>query len=277
MSETESPWLDREPWGLAPWVIARLETTAREVAADWALELGTRIEAGRYSYVAPAGDAILKVVPAEDDMVATQAEALRLWNGDGAVRLLREDPIRHAMLLERARPGDDASTVDAATALRAAVAVGQRIWRPVKRRVVFPWIGDRVPRWLDKAGDHELVRRARERFRGLTLADAGVLLHGDFHHHNLIRRGDEWVAIDPQPISGEREFDVPTLFWNPIGGRMPTRESIERTIAEFATIGLDAERMRAWGMIRGAFQGFPMAPGQREDDHPQRVTARLLL
>ncbi len=103
------------------------------------------------------------------------------------------------------------------------------------------------------------------------------MLHGDFHHHNLIQRGDEWVAIDPQPVSGEPEFDIPTLFWNPIGGRMPTRESIERTIAVFAAAGLDAERMRAWGMIRGAFQGFPMAPGQREEDHPQRVTARLLL
>lgn len=277
MSRSDSPWLEQAPWGLAPWLMARLEATAKEVAADWGLELGPRMHAGRYSYVAPAGDAILKVVPAEDDMVATQADALRLWDGDGAVRLLRSDPDRRAMLLERARPGDDASTVDPATAIKIAVSVGARIWRPVKRREIFPWIGDRVPHWLDEAGDHELVQRARERFRGLVLRDEDVLLHGDLHHHNLIRRGDEWVAIDPQPISGEREFDVPTLFWNPVGGVMPTRESIERTIAAFSATGLDAERMRAWGLIRGAFQGFPIMPGQREDDHPQRVTARLLL
>ena len=277
MTEPKSPWLDAEPWGLAPWLMTRLEQTAREVAADWGVALGPRIEAGRYSFVAPAGDAILKVVPAEDDMVATQPDALRLWNGDGAIRLLRHDAARHAMLLERALPGNDASTIDAHDALRAAVAVGNRIWRPVERGAVFPWIGDRVPRWLDEAGDHELVRAARERFRVLEPRTNDVLLHGDFHHHNIIRRGNDWVAIDPQPISGEREFDVPTLFWNPIGGRMPTRDSIEGVIAAFAAEGLDPVRMRAWGAIRGAFQGFPLGPGQREDDHPQRVTARLLL
>ena len=277
MTEPETPWLDAEPWGLAPWLMARLEHTAREVAADWGLALGPRIAAGRYSFVAPAGDAILKVVPVEDDMVATQPEALRLWDGRGAVRLLRHDPLRRAMLLERARPGDDASTVDPAAALRAAISVGTRIWRGVTRGETFPWIGDRVPRWLDDAGDHELVSRARERFRALAPRDDDVLLHGDLHHHNIIRRGDQWVAIDPQPITGEREFDVPTLFWNPIGSRMPTRESIETVIAAFAAAGLDPERMRAWGAIRGAFQGFPLGPGQREEDHPQRVTARLLL
>jgi streptomycin 6-kinase len=277
MSERENPFLKAPPWGLAPWLMARLQATAELVAAEWGLELGPRIEAGRYSFVAQAGDAILKVAPAEDDMVATQPEALRRWAGDGAVRLLRHDPLRHAMLLERATPGDDASTVDPATALRAAVSVASRIWTPVKRGETFPWIGDRVPRWLDEAGDHELVRLARERFRTLALGDDDVLLHGDFHHHNIIRRGAEWVAIDPQPISGEREFDVPTLFWNPIGARMPTRESIEVVIAAFTATGLDPERMRAWGMIRGAFQGFPLGPGEREEEHPQRVTARLLL
>ena len=70
---------------------------------------------------------------------------------------------------------------------------------------------------------------------------------------------------------------MPTLFWNPIGSRTPTRESIEAVIAAFAAEGLDADRIRAWGAIRGAFQGFPLGPGQREEDHPQRVTARLLL
>jgi streptomycin 6-kinase len=277
MSEREDPFLKAPPWGLAPWFMARLQATAELVATDWGLELGPRIEAGRYSFVAHAGDAILKVVPAEDDMVATQPEALREWDGNGAVRLLRHDPVRHAMLLERALPGDDASTVDPATALRAAISVGSRIWKPVRRGATFPWIGDRVPVWLDEAGDHELVRLARERFRTLALSDDDVLLHGDFHHHNILRRGEEWVAIDPQPISGEREFDVPTLFWNPIGARMPTRESIEVVIAAFAAVGLDAERMRAWGSIRGAFQGFPLGPGEREENHPQRVTARLLL
>ena len=45
-----------------------------------------------------------------------------------------------------------------------------------------------------------------------------TLVHGDFHHHNLLRHGDRWLAIDPKPALGEPEYDVPPFLWNPIGG-----------------------------------------------------------
>ena len=62
---------------------ARMEHIARDVAAEWHLALGPRIAAGRYSYVAPAGDdAILKVVPPEDGSADQQIDALLFWNGD---------------------------------------------------------------------------------------------------------------------------------------------------------------------------------------------------
>ena len=92
---TEGPWLDREPWGMSPALAARMERVAREVAADWGLVLGPRIGSGRYSYVAPAGDdAVLKVVPPEDDDADHIADALAFWDGAGAVRLPRHDEVR---------------------------------------------------------------------------------------------------------------------------------------------------------------------------------------
>ena len=48
---------------------------------------------------------MLKVRPASDDESEHEAEALELWAGDGAVRLLRRDDRRRALLLERALPG----------------------------------------------------------------------------------------------------------------------------------------------------------------------------
>ena len=57
----------------------------------------------RCSYVAPAGDdAVLRVLTPEDDESDNDADALRVWNGDGAVRLLRYDRERGVLLLERA-------------------------------------------------------------------------------------------------------------------------------------------------------------------------------
>ena len=88
--------------------IAALAAAAREVAAECQVELGEPFALARYSYVAAAGDdAVLKVTPPEDDEADEEADALELWAGDGAVRLLRRDRMRRALLVERARPGDD--------------------------------------------------------------------------------------------------------------------------------------------------------------------------
>ena len=94
-------------------------------------------------------------------------------------------------------------------------------------------------------------------FRGLSVdADAvpsNDFVHGDFHHHNLLRRDDEFVAIDPKPYLADREYDVPSFLWNPIGNRLDDREQTERRIAAFVAAGLDDFRIRAWTVIRGAY------------------------
>jgi streptomycin 6-kinase len=240
------------------------------------MSLGEPYALARYSLAAPAGDdAVLKIVPVEDDESDHEADALALWNGEGAVRLLRHDRGRRAMLIERARPGVDASTIADEDATRVAVAVGLRLWRPAERGRPFRWVGDHVPGWLERAGDHELVGIAKDLYASLTVDD-GTLVHGDFHHHNLLRHGDRWVAIDPKPMVGEAEFDVPSFLWNPIGHR-PTHESIERKIAAFAGAGLDAERIRAWAIVRGTYLGLPLGPGETEATTRQLLTVRALL
>ena len=135
---------------------------AREVAAEWGVELGEPFALARYSFVAPAGEeAVLKVTPPEDDESDEEAEALELWDGDGAVRLLRRDPTRRrALLLERARPGDDIAALSEEEATQIAVATGLRLWRPAAEP--FRWIGDHVPRWLDNAEGRPARRRWRE-------------------------------------------------------------------------------------------------------------------
>lgn len=267
---------ERDAWIQRAGLLPRLERIAAEVAAEWALALGPRVAAGRYSYVAPAGsDRVLKIVPAEDDESAHDADALALWSGDGAVRLLRHDRERHALLMERARPGHDASGLEEREALRVAVEVGRRLWRPAEHGRPYRRIGERIPGWLDAAGPHELVDAARDVYATLS-PRADVLAHGDLHHHNLLRHGERWVAIDPKPILGEREWDVVTLLWNPIG-HLPTPESVERRIAALAASGLDAERIRAWAIVRGVYLGLPLAAGETEAAVPQLRVARALL
>ena len=228
---------------------AGLEAVARAVAAEWGLELGEPFALARASYVAPAGpDAVLKVTPPEDDESDEEGDALALWAGDGAVRLLRRDPERRTLLLARARPGTDLSKLPEDEATAIAVEVGLKLWRPAASP--FRWIGDHLAVWLDE-GSGELRARARELLATLEVGRS-TLVHGDFHHHNILVSSRGHLAIDPQPFLAEPEFDVPPFLWNPLPCRLRI-DLLERRLAAFVAAGLDEERIRKWTVIRGSY------------------------
>jgi streptomycin 6-kinase len=214
---------------------------------------------------------VLKLTSPRDDEADQEPDALELWSGDGAVRLLRRDTRSRAMLLERARPGTDLSKLAEEAATAIAVEVAARLWR--RAGEPFRWIGDHVPRWLDNAkaaagAATGLIPLARELYDSLEIGRS-VLIHGDLHHHNILDAGDRYVAIDPKPMLGEPEFDVPPFLWNPADeGNAITRERTERRLAAFAAAGLDEGRMRAWCVIRGAYLGV--------DDRDVEVLRELL-
>ena len=242
---------------MSPADLEPLALIAAEVAAEWGVELGPPFAMSNYSYVAPAGDgAVLKVTPPEDDESDEEADALALWDGDGAVRLLRRDRERRALLLERAQPGTDISQLPDDQATAIAIEIGTRLWRPAAEP--FRWIGDHVPRWLDRAerSDQEgcdLIPLARELYASLDVGRA-VLVHGDLHHHNILNAGDRYLAIDPKAMLGEPEYDVPSFLRNPLGSTMQLAVT-ERRLAAFAAVGLDEQRMRQWAVIRCACLG----------------------
>jgi streptomycin 6-kinase len=237
--------------------LAPLEGIARRIAAEWGLVLESPFELARYAYVAPVENGgVLKVTPVEDDEADEEGEALELWNGDGAIRLLRRDRDRRVLLLERAHPGTDIARLPDDEATAIAVEIGTRLWRPANEP--FRWIGDHVPRWLETAErgggpGTELIPLARELYGRLDVGRSTVV-HGDLHHHNILDAGGRHVAIDPKPMLGEPEFDVPSFLWNPLSYRMRS-DVTERRLAAFAAAGLDQERMRAWAVIRGSYLG----------------------
>ena len=162
-------------------------------------------------------------------------------------------------------PGDDLSVLPEDEATAIAVDLALRLWR----RVGSPFrpVAPEVHRWLDNAEREgsELVPLARELFADLN---PGVewLVHGDLHHHNILRRGNRFVAIDPKPYLADREYDVPSFLWNPRSNRMENRRQTERRIAAFVAAGLDDFRIRAWTVIRGAY----LRP-----DHADRIRALI--
>ena len=231
---------------------------AEEVAEEWGLALGEPFALSRYSYVAPVGDdAVLKVAWSGDDESLDEGDALALWDGNGAARLLRADKARRALLLERAVPGDDISKLPEAEAVAIAVGIATRLW--VRAGEPFRWVGDFVPGWIDNAerigGEgSELIPLAREVYASLDVGREW-LTHGDFHHHNILRHGDRFVAIDPKPYLADREYDLYSFLRNPLDYRMVDRDETERRIGAFAAAGLDEFKIRAWAVVRGSYLG----------------------
>jgi streptomycin 6-kinase len=231
--------------------LARERRIALQMAAQWGVELEPPFEFSHVSYVAPTKDgSVLKVPWGGDDEALHEADALEVWDGDGAVRLLRRSD--EALLEERALPGHDLSQLADGDATMIAIDVARRLWRPAT--APFRPVGPEVSRWLDRAADEqsENVALARELFAEIG-GGADWLVHGDFHHHNIVRFGDRYVAIDPKPYLADREYDVPAFLWNPITNDMRDTRQTERRIQAFVEAGLDEYRIRAWTVIRGSY------------------------
>jgi streptomycin 6-kinase len=226
-----------------------LDAVAREVAAAWGIDLGEPFALALHSFAAPAGEAaVLKVVPERHWESDHEADALAHWGGDGAARLLRHDRARRAFLIEQAGPGTDISGLPDAEATAIAVDVGVRLWRPAGPP--FRRVAEALPRWLDE-GEGELRARAEELLAGMELRH-DLLVHGDFHHHNILASARGHLAIDPQPFLGEPEYDVVPFLWNPLPIGLRPKLFAAR-LETFIAAGLDEERIRAWMVIRGSY------------------------
>ncbi len=224
---------------------------AYECAHDWGLTLGPAFEMATVSYVAPAGDDFVVKVPSEiDDESLHEGDALERWGSEVAVRVLRRKG--RALLEERVIPGTDLSALDEDEATAIAVALAGRLWRRAEKP--FRPVDHEVERWLTRAEEKgstlvDLARRLHDEVGG----GAAWLVHGDFHHHNILRAGSRYLVIDPKPYLSDREYDVASFLWNPMDNTMDDHEQTERRIRAFVTAGLDDYRLRAWAVIRGAY------------------------
>jgi streptomycin 6-kinase len=184
-----------------------------------------------------------------------EAGALELWDGDGAVRLLAHDPEEHALLLERCIPGSPLAAAGAGAALDVFVELLPRLWKPAgppfrPLAEEAAWWADSLPITWERAGrpfERRLLDAALEPLRELPPGQGEqVLLHQDLHGDNVLAaRREPWLAIDPKPLVGEREFGIaPVVRSFELGhSRREVSLRFDRLTAE---LDLDRERARGW-------------------------------
>jgi streptomycin 6-kinase len=77
-----------------------------------------------------------------------------------------------------------------------------------------------------------------------------VLLHGDYHHWNVLAATREpWLVIDPKPMVGDAVFDSAQFLGNRYGTRGP--DEFEGELARFtAAAGFDEVHVLRWCFAR---------------------------
>lgn len=239
--------------------LERLPRLIAECAEHWSLELGEPFPYAFVSLAMPARlpdgrDAVLKVCYPHPEGVH-EPDALALWDGNGAVRLLDHDRDRWALLLERCRPGAPLSELGQERALDVFVELLPRLWVPAAEP--FRSLADEAAGWVEslpqdwermgRPFDRRLLDAAVEGLEELVCSqDEQVLLHQDLHGQNVLSAEREpWLAIDPKPLVGERAFGLAPIVraFEFEHSERDVRYRLDRLSSE---LGVDRERARMW-------------------------------
>jgi streptomycin 6-kinase len=221
----------------------------------WSLdEVGAPFES-TLAWVAPVGATHVLKVAWPHGEGRDEALALRVWDGEGAVGVVRHDADRWAMLLERCAPGSPLGERWTAATVPIGCELLRRLWvatdEPFQEleSVIAPWAeitlerAARRPELLD-AGVVELGCALLESLP----SGARHLLHGDFHPGNVLSSARQpWLAIDPKPIVGDREWDAVMLLVHGVIDESALRERLA-TVTDL--LGVSRTRLCGFALAR---------------------------
>jgi streptomycin 6-kinase len=215
--------------GAAHWLDA-LPGLVADLERDWSIRVGRPYPGPTEAYVARAAledgtRAVLKLmIPRPGDHAAREITVLRLTNGEGCARLLRADPARGALLLERlGRPLHQLS-IPLRQRHEILVSAAEKIWRPaagaglptgadtargLAGSIPAAWEQTGRP-CTERAVVHALACAAR---RAAAHDDErAVLVHGDVHQWNALQSAGGFKLVDPDGLLAEAEYDLGILM-----------------------------------------------------------------
>lgn len=249
----------------AAW-LDRLPRLTRDLLAEWDLRVDGDPSYGNCALVVPVSTADGQQAMLKVQFPHWEAEhehlALRTWDGNGAVKLLRADPRRYAMLLERLHSRDlttvgdlEACEIIASTYRRLHVPAGPQ-YRALSTELKR-WIADFRQLPSSAPVPHRYVEQAislAEDFASDPDCD-GRLIHSDLHYFNVLAADREpWLVIDPKPLSGDPHYEVAPLLWNrwdEVVASGDLRFTVrQRFYAAVDAAELDEDRARDWVIVR---------------------------
>ncbi|MCJ7738270.1 MAG: aminoglycoside phosphotransferase family protein, partial [Anaerolineae bacterium] len=247
---------------LLPAILAR----CRE---KWDLAEGTICPAVGMSYIefttTAGGEAVALKVGVPHEELFTEMEALALYSGRNAARLLDADREMGAILMQRAMPGTMLWQVgDNREQTRIAASVMKDLPVAAPETHSMPHFS----RWVERAFrltrtewdpeermPRDLLDRAEAAFSELSRDRThDVVLHGDLHHENILWDDEDgWLAIDPKGVIGPRCLEVGRFIQNqlPDDGPFSVHEQLVRERIDIfsAELGMTTKIIAAAALV----------------------------
>ena len=241
----------------------RLPKLLDELIVLWDLEnVCMPFTSANVSYAVKAernGEPVVLKIQWPHDECEFEADALKLWNGDGSVALLAHDKSRHALLLEYCDPGQslgDAAGVDKIGVIENLLP---KLW--LEANEPFQTLANEARAWqsrlyenwqsLEEPFERSVLEKV-DRYIDQLLAtpQQQVLVHQDLHGGNVLSAQRlPWLVIDPKPLIGEREFAIASVIRSPELGHSQA-DVIGRLTRLCNKLALDHERARRWAMVQ---------------------------
>jgi len=234
--------------------IENLPVLINEVSERWGLTDIQPVPNLSFHFVAFARrgrqEVVLKMgIPNSE--LTSEMLALKLLNGVGACQLLESDEEHGFLLLERLKPGLMLSELeDDDERTQIAAEVMQKIWRPppanqnrfIQLAEWFDGLKKIRPHFEGGTGPFpkELLERVEAFLPELFAEKTIKIMHGDFHHFNILSSERGWLVIDPKGVIGPVGYELGPLMINPWGSI--SDESAFKVRAE-RRVGILAERL----------------------------------
>lgn len=226
--------------------------------------------------------------------IQQEANALKIFSRNNYVKIL--DQQEGAILLEQALPGNSLKSYIPENDLQANQIASQLIlnFHETSTKQIslqpdfqkdFPHIKD----WLEILDKNwnmpsPILKAARD-FRNDLLLSAkqlqtsypSVLLHGDFHHDNILKHKNHWIIIDPKGVIGESAFEIPAFISNPISTLLhytDTKVKLTSRISQFShALNIDARRIVNWCFVRSVLHwAWALEDNNTDAEHFKKLT-----